>query len=97
MTAAELDDAAIWQWWCRQSAAQGLPPTIEDPATIAKVVTLAFAGEGEGGGRAPPPRKREAPALQPGPRQPSAVPPKVDSSIVTDAGGTRRAGPCGTR
>jgi hypothetical protein len=50
MSAAELDDAAIWQWWCRQAAAQGLPPTIEDPAVIAKVVTLAFAGEGEGGG-----------------------------------------------
>jgi hypothetical protein len=50
MTAAALDDAAVWEWWCRQSAAQGLPPTIEDPATIAKVVTLAFAGEAEGGG-----------------------------------------------
>jgi hypothetical protein len=50
MRAAELDDAAIWRWWCCQSAAQGLPPAIEDPAVIAKVVTLAFAGDGEGGG-----------------------------------------------
>ena len=23
MTAAELDEAAVWQWWCRQAAAQG--------------------------------------------------------------------------
>jgi hypothetical protein len=54
MSAAELDDAAVWQWWCRNAAAYGVSPTIEDPAVIAKVVTLAFAGEAEGGGgRAP--------------------------------------------
>jgi hypothetical protein len=53
--APDLDDATVWQWWCRQSAAQGLPPTIEDPATIAKIVTLAFAGDEGGGGRAPSP------------------------------------------
>jgi hypothetical protein len=57
MSAAELDDARVWQWWCRQSAEQGRPPTIEDPAVIARLVTLAFAGtehQGEegGGGRA---------------------------------------------
>ena len=50
MSAAELDDGAVWRWWCEQSRAQGLSPTIEDPAVIGKVVTLAFAGEGEGGG-----------------------------------------------
>jgi hypothetical protein len=50
---AELDETA-WEWWCRQSAAQGLDPEIRDPALIARLVTLAFAGEGEGGGgRAP--------------------------------------------
>jgi hypothetical protein len=54
MSTGELDDDAVWAWWCRQSAAQGLPPTIEDPGVIAKLATLAFAGEGEGGGgRAP--------------------------------------------
>jgi hypothetical protein len=54
MTGAELDDDAAWRWWCDQSATQGLEPEIRDPAVIAKVVTLAFAGDGEGGGgRAP--------------------------------------------
>ena len=53
MTAAELDDVVIWQWWCRNAATHGVSPVIDDPALIAKLVTLAFAGEGEGGGRAP--------------------------------------------
>jgi hypothetical protein len=55
MTAAELDDDAIWRWWCEQSRQQGLSPTIEDPATISRLVTLAFAGDEGGGGRAPSP------------------------------------------
>lgn len=46
----ELDDAAVWAWWCRQADEQGLPPTIEDPAVIAKLVTLAFVGHDAGGG-----------------------------------------------
>jgi hypothetical protein len=41
---SELDDATIAAWWRRNSAAQGLPDTIEDPVVIAKVVTLAFDG-----------------------------------------------------
>jgi hypothetical protein len=54
VSAAELDDAAAWAWWCRNAAAYGVSPVIDDPAVIARVVTLAFAGEGEGGGgRAP--------------------------------------------
>ena len=56
MTTAELDEAAVWQWWCRQSAAQAFDPEITDPAVIGRLVTLAFAGaEGRaegGGGRA---------------------------------------------
>ena len=56
MTAAELDDDVIWQWWCRNATAYGVSPVIDDPVVIAKVVTLALAGidsrEG-GGGRAP--------------------------------------------
>jgi hypothetical protein len=52
MTAAELDDAAVWAWWCRNAAAYGVSPVIDDPAMIAKVVTLAFAGDEGGGGRA---------------------------------------------
>jgi hypothetical protein len=52
MSAPELDDAAVWQWWCRQSAAQGLEPEICDPGLIARVLVLAFAGPTEGkGGR----------------------------------------------
>jgi hypothetical protein len=50
-----LDDDAAWQWWCRQSAAQGLEPEIRDPGLIAKLVTLALAGDEGGGGRAPSP------------------------------------------
>jgi hypothetical protein len=53
MSAAELDDAAAWRWWCQQSADQGLEPEIRDPIVIARLVTLAFAGDqgqGEGGG-----------------------------------------------
>jgi hypothetical protein len=42
MTEAELDDVAVWRWWCEQSAAQGLPPTIEDEAVLARVITLAL-------------------------------------------------------
>jgi hypothetical protein len=46
MSAPDLDDATVAEWWHRQRAAQGLPDEITDPAVIAKVVTLAFAGEG---------------------------------------------------
>jgi hypothetical protein len=49
MSAAKLDDEAIWAWWCRNAATYGVSPTIDDPAVIAKVVTLALAGD-EGGG-----------------------------------------------
>jgi hypothetical protein len=49
MSAPELDDDAIWAWWCRNCEAQGVSPTIDDPSLIARLVVLAFAGEGEGG------------------------------------------------
>ena len=45
MSAPELDEDTAWAWWCRQSAAQGLPPKITDPATLNKIITLAFAGQ----------------------------------------------------
>jgi hypothetical protein len=55
VSAAELDDAAVWAWWCRNCEAQGVSPVCEDPAVIARVVTLAFAGTEHqaerGGGR----------------------------------------------
>lgn len=51
MSAADLDDAAVWRWWCQQSSAQGLDPEIRDPSLICRLITLAFAGEG-GDGRA---------------------------------------------
>jgi hypothetical protein len=60
MSAPELDDATIAAWWHRNSAAQGLPDEITDPATIAKIVTLAFAGtEHRDGGPAESRRHRE--------------------------------------
>jgi hypothetical protein len=54
MTATELDEDAVWAWWCRNCEAHGGSPVCDDPAVIAKVVTLAFAGERQaekGGGR----------------------------------------------
>ena len=44
-----MTPAEVAAWVERSRAAQGLPPTIEDPAVIARLATLAFAGE-EGGG-----------------------------------------------
>jgi hypothetical protein len=62
MSAPELDDATIAAWWHRNSAAQGLPDEITDPATIARIVTLAFAGadEHDGGPAGSRRRHREA-------------------------------------
>jgi hypothetical protein len=51
MTGLELDDATAWQWWCQLSDEQAVPPYIEDPGLVAKLIALAFAGtEGQGGG-----------------------------------------------
>jgi hypothetical protein len=56
MTEAELEAEAA-AWLERTRAAQGLPPTIEDEAILARVVTLALGppakGAKGGGGRAP--------------------------------------------
>jgi hypothetical protein len=52
--AKDLTDEAVWAWWRRNCEAQGVNPVCDDPAVIARVVTLALAGtEGraEGGGR----------------------------------------------
>jgi hypothetical protein len=48
MTPAEVAD-----WTTASRRAQGLPDRIDDPAVLARVVILAFAGE-EGGGDARP-------------------------------------------
>jgi hypothetical protein len=48
-----LDEGEIAAWTVQTRAACGLGPTIEDEATLARIVTLAFAddqGQGEGGG-----------------------------------------------
>lgn len=49
-----MTPAEIRAWAERSRASQGLPPKIEDPAVLAKVVTLAFSGankrQGEGDG-----------------------------------------------
>jgi hypothetical protein len=42
--------AEIAAWVERSRARQGLGPKITDPAVIARLITLAFAGEGKGGG-----------------------------------------------
>lgn len=47
-----VPEETVWRWWCRQSAEQGLPPMIQDPAVIGRLVILAFAGTEGGGGRA---------------------------------------------
>jgi len=54
-----MTPAEIAAWTAASRAAQALPPKIENPAILARVATLAFAGEdageGGGGGRAPSP------------------------------------------
>jgi hypothetical protein len=47
---APLSDGAIVTWWRAQSARQGLPEKITDPAVLARVVTLAL-GPPEAGER----------------------------------------------
>jgi hypothetical protein len=47
---AELDEATIVAWARRTRAAKGLPAKIEDPATLRRIVTLAF-GAGLPNGR----------------------------------------------
>ena len=39
-----MTDEEIREWGARSRAAQGLPPTITDPAILARVITLAFTG-----------------------------------------------------
>jgi hypothetical protein len=55
MSAAELDDDAVWAWWRRNCEAQGVNPVCDDPTVIGRLVTLALAGSehqaAEGGGR----------------------------------------------
>jgi hypothetical protein len=48
MTLAEVAD-----WTTASRRAQGLPDRIEDPAVLARVATLAFAGEESGGDARP--------------------------------------------
>jgi hypothetical protein len=48
-----MTPAEVAEWTAASRRAQGLPERIDDPAVIARVVTLAVAGEG-GGGRASP-------------------------------------------
>jgi hypothetical protein len=48
-----MTPAEIAAWTTASRRAQGLPDRIEDPAILARVAILAFAGE-EGGGDARP-------------------------------------------
>jgi|RhiMetdeSRZDD1v2_1073273.scaffolds.fasta_scaffold166573_5 hypothetical protein len=45
-----MTPAEVAAWVERSRAAQGLPARLEDKAILSKIVTLALAGEGEGGG-----------------------------------------------
>jgi hypothetical protein len=49
MSAPKLDPAVIAEWTRKSRASQALPATITDPAVLAKVITLAFAGQEQGG------------------------------------------------
>jgi hypothetical protein len=55
---------AMRQWAAASRAASGVPPKIEDPAVLARLVVLAFAGteEHDGGPAESRRRHREAPA-----------------------------------
>jgi hypothetical protein len=48
-----MTPAEIANWTLASRRAQGLPDRIDDPAILARVAILAFAGE-EGGGNARP-------------------------------------------
>ena len=39
----KLGETTIAEWSRRSRASQGLPPKIEDPAVLSRIVTLAFA------------------------------------------------------
>ena len=39
----ELDETTIAEWGRRSRVSQGLPPKIEDPAVLSRIITLAFA------------------------------------------------------
>jgi hypothetical protein len=51
MPVTTLDQRIAADWAVASRRAQGLPDRIEDPAILARIATLAFAGE-EGGGEA---------------------------------------------
>ena len=40
-----ITEAEFERWYQASRAASGVPPTIEDPAVLNQLVTLAFAGE----------------------------------------------------
>ena len=44
-----MTPAEIREWTERSRAAQGLPPRIEDPGVLTRLVTLAFSGQREQG------------------------------------------------
>jgi hypothetical protein len=46
MSADRLDPAVIAEWARKSRASQSLPAQIMDPAVLARVVALAFAGTG---------------------------------------------------
>jgi hypothetical protein len=48
-----MTPAEVAAWVERSREAQRLGPVIVDPAILARIATLAFAGEEGGGGRAP--------------------------------------------
>jgi hypothetical protein len=64
---AELTPEQIAAWGKASRAASGVPPKIQDPAAIARLITLAFAGtdhDGTEDGGGPPvrptaPRRRK--------------------------------------
>jgi hypothetical protein len=67
---AGLSAAEVDAWVARSRAAQGLPPKITEPAVLARLVRLAFAGLGDQNtatprGRRTPRRRIDRPAGQP--------------------------------
>jgi hypothetical protein len=50
---AELSPGQIKAWGKASRAASGVPPKIEDPAALARLVTLAFGGGDRDGGGSP--------------------------------------------
>lgn len=65
MTGDQLTPEQIAAWGAKSRAAAGVPERIEDPAVLARLVTLALGGADERDGGGPPSTRRRSSRKQP--------------------------------